>query len=68
MFRQGRSVEIVQRGRELSATLGKRVCVDLARGQLSGEAVDIDRDGGLLVRRESGIVEKVMSGDVVFCR
>jgi BirA family transcriptional regulator, biotin operon repressor / biotin---[acetyl-CoA-carboxylase] ligase len=68
LFKEGRSAEIVQRGRELSATLGRRVSVDLARGQISGEAVDIDRDGGLLVRRESGIVEKVMSGDVVFCR
>ncbi len=68
LFQQGRSAEIIQRGREFSETLGKRVRVDLARGQISGEAVDIDRDGGLLVRRESGIVEKVMSGDVVFCR
>lgn len=67
-FLNNGAAAIVQRSRELSATLGTRVTVSMSGGQVSGEAVDLDVDGGLLVRRESGIVEKVMSGEVISCR
>jgi hypothetical protein len=30
--------------------------------------VDIDSDGGLLLRGDSGLLEKVLAGDVVHCR
>jgi BirA family transcriptional regulator, biotin operon repressor / biotin---[acetyl-CoA-carboxylase] ligase len=59
---------ILDAWRQFSVTLGERVRIDMHKGRLDGVAVDIDVDGGLLVRRDSGIVEKVTAGDVVHCR
>ena len=38
------------------------------REHIEGEAFNIDTDGGLLVRKDSGITAKVMAGDVIFSR
>ena len=35
---------------------------------IEGQALDIDADGGLLIRDDSGLIQKVMAGDVVHCR
>ncbi len=35
---------------------------------IEGQAVDIDIDGGLLLRNDSGVIERIVSGDVVHCR
>ncbi len=59
---------ILEKWRKSSLTLGTRVKVACQKEQLEGQAVDIDSDGGLLIRKDSGIIEKVMSGDVVHCR
>jgi len=59
---------IVEKWREYNITLGKRIKVHFHKEHIEGEAVDIDIDGGLLVRRDSGVTDKVMSGDVVHCR
>ena len=59
---------IIEKWRDYSYTLGKRVKVYCQKEHIEGEAVDIDIDGGLLVRKDSGVVEKVMAGDVVHCR
>ncbi len=59
---------ILEKWRKYSLTIGQRVKVACQKEQLEGEAVDIDSDGGLLIRQDSGIIEKVMSGDVVHCR
>ncbi len=50
--------------RSLSTTLGRRVRVAFAKGELQGEATDIDEDGSLLVRQDTGLIEKVTAGDV----
>lgn len=63
-----RSSVIIEKWRQYSLTLGKRVRIAFQKAHLEGEAVDIDVDGGLLIRTDSGTVEKVMSGDVVHCR
>ena len=60
--------DIIEKWRSFNATLGKRVKVICQRHEVEGQAIDIDSDGGLLVRRDSGLTEKVMSGDVVFSR
>jgi BirA family biotin operon repressor/biotin-[acetyl-CoA-carboxylase] ligase len=60
--------DIIDKWRSFNTTLGKRVKVISQRHQVEGQAIDIDSDGGLLVRRDSGLTEKVMSGDVVFFR
>jgi BirA family biotin operon repressor/biotin-[acetyl-CoA-carboxylase] ligase len=59
---------IIDKWRNYNITLGKKVKVACQSIHLEGEAVDIDIDGGLLVRRDCGLVEKVMAGDVVHCR
>jgi len=59
---------IVERWRELSSTLGKRVKVSCQRQHIEGEAVDVDLDGGLLIRNDSGFVQKIMAGDVTRLR
>jgi BirA family biotin operon repressor/biotin-[acetyl-CoA-carboxylase] ligase len=62
------SGDIINKWREYSLTLGKRIRVVCQKAHLEGEAVDIEADGGLLVRKDSGLVEKIMAGDVVHCR
>lgn len=56
---------VAQKWRELSITLNKRIRVHEPRGFIEGEAVDIDTDGGLLVRSDTGVIIKKMAGDVV---
>ncbi len=45
-----------------------RVCMSGQRPQIIGEAVDIDHDGGLLIRQDSGLVERVVAGDIIHCK
>ncbi len=61
---------ILDKWRHFSATLGRRVKLSVGgqRLQLIGEAVDIDQDGGLLIRKDSGLIERVMAGDVIHCK
>jgi BirA family biotin operon repressor/biotin-[acetyl-CoA-carboxylase] ligase len=59
---------IIDKWREYSVTLGKRVKVYSHREHIEGHAANIDIDGGLLVRKDSGLTVKVMAGDVVHCR
>lgn len=57
--------EVIQKWKELSITLNQRVRVSDAGGFVEGLAVDLDRDGGLLIRKDSGVVVKKMAGDVI---
>ena len=59
---------VIEKWREHSITLGKRIKVYSHKEHIEGEAIDIDMDGGLLIRKDSGVIEKVMAGDVVHCR
>ncbi|MBF0531604.1 MAG: biotin--[acetyl-CoA-carboxylase] ligase [Candidatus Omnitrophica bacterium] len=55
---------IFNRWRQLSVTLGRQVQFEDQGKRLKGEAVDIDSDGGLLIRIRTGKLIKKMSGDV----
>jgi len=59
---------IVDRWRSLSLTLGRRVKIYYQHKHIEGSAVDVDEDGTLLIRKDSGLIQKVSSGDVVHCR
>ncbi|MDP8266504.1 MAG: biotin--[acetyl-CoA-carboxylase] ligase [Candidatus Aceula meridiana] len=59
---------IASQWRSLSDTLGRRVKVDETKKTTEGEAVDIDTDGGLLIRKDDGVVIKKISGDVIHLR
>lgn len=59
---------IIDKWRQFAITLGRRVKVYSHKEHLEGEAFDIDVDGGLLLRNDSGITHKVLSGDIIHCR
>jgi len=59
---------IIERWRSLSLTLGRHVKVYYQHKHIEGSAVDVDEDGTLLIRKPSGLIQKVSSGDVVHCR
>jgi BirA family biotin operon repressor/biotin-[acetyl-CoA-carboxylase] ligase len=48
----------------MNNTIGSRVKISEAEGEIEGEALDIDEEGFLLVRKENGDVKKIISGDV----
>ncbi|HBF35835.1 MAG TPA: biotin--[acetyl-CoA-carboxylase] ligase [Firmicutes bacterium] len=49
-----------------SATLGKKIKVNLGTGRiLEGEALDLEADGSLLIREPSGESLRIYSGDVI---
>lgn len=52
----------------LSAMLGSRVKVILPNRSFEGTAHDITPDGALIVRLETGVMERISSGDVVMVR
>ncbi|HBR14414.1 MAG TPA: biotin--[acetyl-CoA-carboxylase] ligase [Candidatus Omnitrophica bacterium] len=56
---------VIRRWKELSSTLGRRVRIVDQSGEVEGVAVDLDEHGGLLIRRDTGLMVKRMSGDVV---
>ncbi|MDP3792038.1 MAG: biotin--[acetyl-CoA-carboxylase] ligase [Candidatus Omnitrophota bacterium] len=59
---------IVEAWKNLSDMLGSRVKISLPGRTFEGLAHDIDPDGALVVRLDSGVLEKVSSGDVVIAR
>ncbi|MBP9855093.1 MAG: biotin--[acetyl-CoA-carboxylase] ligase [Candidatus Omnitrophica bacterium] len=52
---------VIQRWRQLSSTIGKKVVV----GHVKGKAIDLDEHGGLIVQNDSGEKFRCMTGDVV---
>jgi BirA family biotin operon repressor/biotin-[acetyl-CoA-carboxylase] ligase len=68
LFQHGRSEQILQAWRGQSNTLGARVKIASLNQQIEGEAVDIDSDGALLIRQDSGVIKKIFSGDVLNCQ
>jgi BirA family biotin operon repressor/biotin-[acetyl-CoA-carboxylase] ligase len=54
--------------RARTATLGRRVRVDLGSVELEGQAVDIDDDGRLVLEDDDGHRRVVAAGDVVHLR
>jgi BirA family biotin operon repressor/biotin-[acetyl-CoA-carboxylase] ligase len=54
--------------RDRLSTLGRQVRVELADGELVGHALDVERDGRLVVLDECGISHRVDTGDVVHLR
>ncbi len=59
---------VIEKWRKYNITLGRRVKVISHQAHCEGQAVDIDLDGGLLVRKDSGLTQKVSAGDVLHCR
>ncbi len=56
--------EIMEEWKKRSATLNKRVRITDSAGVIEGQAIDLDEDGALLIRKDNGIVVKKSAGDV----
>lgn len=59
---------IIEKWHGFNFTLGRRIRVSCQKERIEGLALDIDSDGGLLVRKDSGLIQKVTAGDVIHCR
>lgn len=59
---------IIDAWKENTAMIGARVKVSLPNRVFEGQAHDINPDGALIVRLDSGVLERVSSGDVVMVR
>lgn len=68
LFKAGGFEKLAEEWETYSETTGKRVSVSLLGRTLQGEARGIDKDGALWVRTDTGILEKVLSGDVQHLR
>lgn len=66
-LKHGPSV-IIEKWRQHSITLGRRIKVSLHKSHLEGQAVDIDDDGALLVRKDNGLIQRLTAGDIIHCR
>jgi BirA family biotin operon repressor/biotin-[acetyl-CoA-carboxylase] ligase len=64
----GLPIDIRSTYREHLATIGQRVRVELAHGELVGRALDVEPDGRLVVLDDCGISHRFSTGDVVHLR
>ncbi len=64
VFCEHRSEAILERARQISATLGRPVEVVAAEERWEGLAVDLDADGALLVQEATGAFRRVLASDV----
>ena len=64
-FGEGKTDEALEECRKLSAVLGTHVTVEQVNGRKEGYALDIDEEGALLLRRDDGLTERILSGDLV---
>ena len=54
---------VIDEWKALNNTIGSRVKVTDGEKEIEGEALDIDNDGFLLVRKEGGDISRIISGD-----
>jgi len=63
-FKQGEFSKIIGEWRKLSQTLGKKVKVESYGESFTGEALDVDEDGFLLVKVKDGSIARIVAGDI----
>lgn len=68
IFQEEGAHPVLEKWRDYSVTLGRRVKVSSYLKPIEGEAVDIDTDGSLLIRKDSGVIQKITAGDIIHCR
>ncbi|MFH1407341.1 MAG: biotin--[acetyl-CoA-carboxylase] ligase [Candidatus Omnitrophota bacterium] len=68
LFKKEGFRKIIKLWREYSSTLGLRLRVMSHGRKVEGHAMDVDESGALLVRLDSGFIERVLAGDVVILR
>ncbi|MBP1762478.1 MAG: birA, biotin-(acetyl-CoA-carboxylase) ligase, partial [Firmicutes bacterium] len=64
MLLKGNFAETLSTGRRLSMVIGQKVSLETSQGLVTGQAVDIDDDGFLLVDDGVGGCHTVISGEI----
>lgn len=62
-FLRGNRELVLNEWRRLSSTLGRRVKVVSRDRIVEGEALDVSKDGALIIRLKNGSLEEILSGD-----
>lgn len=60
--------DVLSQWRERLTTLGRQVRVRTPSGDVSGVALDVDREGALLVRADDAMIHTLHAGDVTLIR
>lgn len=68
IFNRGKIDRIIEEYKELSSVLDRQVKINYHNHFISGQAVDIDKEGALILRKDSGFHERVFAGDIVTLR
>jgi len=68
LFKQKGARFILDRWRMYSTTLGRMVKIIQDKKVLLGLAQDVDEEGNLLLRKETGLIERINAGDLFYCR
>ena len=55
---------VISEWAQLSTTLGRQLVVTMGARRLEGHAQALDSDGALLLRRDSGQIERILGADV----
>ena len=56
--------QVMEEWKKRECTLNKRVRITDPAGIIEGEAIDLDEDGALLIRKDNGLIIKKTAGDV----
>lgn len=67
-FLAGKRESILEEWRRYADFLGSRIRVALPGRTVDGQAMDIDANGALLVRTDTGMIESISAGDVLIVR
>ncbi len=63
LFDENKTQSIISQWSKKSSTIGKTVSVSAPEGEISGRAIKLDRDGGLIIKQNSKSV-RIITGDV----
>ncbi len=66
--KERRTGALIAEWKKLSATIGRQVRVNLSRRIVRGHAVDIDETGALLIRMDTGQIQRITADDAVRLR
>ncbi|MFC1666798.1 biotin--[acetyl-CoA-carboxylase] ligase [Candidatus Omnitrophota bacterium] len=68
IFSKGNVSGIIKEYKKLSAVLDRRVQINYHNKFISGHAVDVDKEGALILRMDSGFNERILAGEVIILR
>ncbi|VAX22434.1 hypothetical protein MNBD_NITROSPINAE01-945 [hydrothermal vent metagenome] len=58
--------EIVSLYKKLSGIIGRKIAVTASSGEIMGEVIDMDEDGGLIIDSGGGELKKIVAGETRF--